>query len=186
MTTTIIARPLTKAEFAPYGTVIEPYDKEEQTSENCFFINKGYACRHHAITQATLDGGDVGFSIFRAKKRELPIVLSVMEYHPFGSQAFFSMNGQDYIVVVAPAGEPPRSAADLSVFYVKSHQGVQYDANVWHHPLLALGRDSDFLVIDRINGEGNNCYELAIDDWQVNIEVENAHADPNTQSVKSI
>ena len=41
MTTTIIARPLTKAEFAPYGTVIEPYDKEEQTSENCFFINKG-------------------------------------------------------------------------------------------------------------------------------------------------
>ena len=43
MTTTIIARPLTKAEFAPYGTVIEPYDKEEQTSENCFFINKGYA-----------------------------------------------------------------------------------------------------------------------------------------------
>ena len=171
MKTTIVARPLTKAEFAPYGTVIEPYDKEAQTPENSYHINKGYACRHHAIAEAKLDGGDVGMSIFRAKKREFPIALSVMEYHPFGTQAFFSMNGQDYIVIVAPAGAPPQSADDLTVFYVQSHQGVQYDANVWHHPLLALGCDSDFLVIDRINGEGKNCYELEINDWQVQIEL---------------
>ena len=31
MSTTIIAKPLTKAEFAPYGKVIEPYDKDEET-----------------------------------------------------------------------------------------------------------------------------------------------------------
>lgn len=171
MTTTIIAKPLIKAEFAPYGTVIEPYGEDEVTPDNCWHINRGYACRHNAITKAALEGGEVGMSIFRAKKREFPIALSVMEYHPFGTQAFFSMNGCDYIVVVAPAGEAPKSAADLQVFYAKSHQGVQYDANVWHHPLLALGRDSDFLVIDRINGEGNNCYELNIDEWQVCIEL---------------
>jgi ureidoglycolate lyase len=172
MSTTIIAKPLTKAEFAPYGTVIEPYGDDETTPENCFQINNGYACRHHAIAEASLDGGTVGMSIFRAKKRDFPIALSVMEYHPFGTQAFFSMNAQDYIVVVAPAGAPPQSADDLTVFYAKSNQGVQYDANVWHHPLLALGCDSDFLVIDRINGEGKNCYELAIDNWQVSIELE--------------
>ena len=40
-------------------------------------------------------------------------------------------------------------------------------------PLLALGRDSDFLVIDRINGEGNNCHEIDITDWGVLIELEN-------------
>lgn len=34
MSTTIIAKPLTKAEFAPYGTVIEPYGADEQTPEN--------------------------------------------------------------------------------------------------------------------------------------------------------
>lgn len=173
MSTTIIAKPLTKAAFAPFGTVIEPYEQQQQTSENCYYINKGYACRHNAIAKASLDGGEVGMSIFRAKKRDFPITLSVMEYHPFGTQAFFSMNGQDYIVVVAPKGEPPQSAADLSVFYARSHQGVQYDANVWHHPLLALGHDSDFLVIDRINGEGNNCYELDIEVWQVLVELEN-------------
>ena len=184
MSTTIVTKPLTKADFAPYGTVIEPYDKEKQTSDNCYQINNGYATRHHAIAECELDGGIVGMSIFCAKKREIPIALSVMEYHPFGSHAFFSMNGQDYIVVVAPKGEPPQSAADLEVFYAKSHQGVQYDANVWHHPLLALGQDSDFLVIDRINGEGNNCHELDINDWQVFIEIE-GETDNGTKSEHS-
>ncbi|MCG3882995.1 ureidoglycolate lyase [Psychrobacter sp. Ps3] len=184
MSTTIVAKPLTKAEFAPYGTVIEPYDDEQQTPDNCYHINQGYACRHHAITKVALDGGEVGLSIFRAKKRDHPIRLSVMEYHPFGTQAFFSMNGRDYVVVVAPAGEPPKSAEDLTVFYAKSHQGVQYDRNVWHHPLLALGADCDFLVVDRINGPGNNCHELNIDDWGVTIEIENEQPVPKAQRVE--
>ncbi len=172
MTVTLTAKPLTKAGFAPYGSVIERYSADEQTSDNSYEINNGYAVRHHALAASKLDGGTVGMSIFRAKKRENPIALSVMEYHPFGTQAFVSMEGQDYIVVVAKAGASPQSPDDLAVFYAKSHQGVQYDANVWHHPLLALGRDSDFLVIDRINGDGNNCHEVDITDWQVFIELE--------------
>lgn len=175
MTTTLIAKPLTKAAFAPYGSVIEPYDDHEKCPENSWNINQGYACRHHAISKVRHEGGDVGFSIFRTKKRDCPITLSVMEYHPFGTQAFFSMNGYDYLVVVAKAGDEPQSADDLEVFYAKSHQGVQYDANVWHHPLLALGADCDFLVIDRINGTGNNCYELQIDDWNVRIDIANEY-----------
>ena len=172
MSVTLTAIPLTKANFAPYGSVIERYSIDEQTADNTYEINNGYAVRHHALAESKLDGGTVGMSIFRAKKRENPIALSVMEYHPLGTQAFVSMQGQDYIVVVAKAGQPPRSADDLAVFYAKSHQGVQYDANVWHHPLLALGCDSDFLVIDRISAEGNNCHEIDITDWQVSIALE--------------
>lgn len=179
----LIARPLIKADFAPYGTVIEPYSKEEETPERCIEINKGYACRHNAIAEAKLDGGTVGMSIFRAKVREFPINLSVMEYHPFGTQAFFSMTGQDYIVIVAKAGEPPKSIDDLEAFYAKSNQGVQYDANVWHHPLLVLGSDADFLVVDRINGEGQNCYELEIGDWNVCVELENEQAQSLTSKI---
>ena len=171
MSVTLTAKPLTKANFAPYGSVIERYSDNEQTADNTYEINNGYAVRHHALAESKLVGGSVGMSIFRAKKRENPIALSVMEYHPLGTQAFVSMEGQDYIVVVAKAGVPPQSPDDLAVFYAKSHQGVQYDANVWHHPLLALGRDSDFLVIDRINGEGNNCHEVDITDWHVFIEL---------------
>lgn len=170
MSTKLIAKPLIKADFAPYGAVIEPYAKNEETPENCYEINNGYATRHDAIADTKLDGGTVGMSIFRAKKRENPIALSVMEYHPFGTQAFFSMTGQDYIVIVAKAGEPPKSIDDLTAFYAKSNQGVQYDANVWHHPLLVLGSDADFLVVDRIKGEGKNCYELEISDWNICVE----------------
>ncbi len=173
MSVTLTAIPLTKANFAPYGSVIERYDTCEQTADNTYEINNGYAVRHHALAKSQLDGGSVGMSIFRAKKRENPIALSVMDYHPLGTQAFVSMEGQDYIVVVAKAGVPPHSANDLAVFYAKSNQAVQYDTNVWHHPLLALGRDSDFLVIDRINGEGDNCHEIDITDWHVSIELEN-------------
>lgn len=170
----IIAQPLTKEAFAPYGSVIEPYNKDEACAENSWDINRGYACRHHAISKVSLDGGEVGFSIFRTKKRDCPITLSVMEYHPFGTQAFFSMNAQDYLVVVAKAGDEPKSVDDLKVFYAKSHQGVQYDAYVWHHPLLALSADCDFLVVDRINGDGNNCIEFNIDDWEVCVDYEGA------------
>lgn len=169
MSTTLIAQPLTRESFAPFGSVIEPYEVTEQTEKNCYVINNGYATRHHALAKASLDGGEVGMSIFMAKPRQLPIDLTVMEYHPFGSQAFFSMAGQDYVVVVAPKGEAPQSPEDLSVFYAKSTQGVQYDPGVWHHPLMALNVESPFLVVDRINGDGNNCIEMDIADWQVKI-----------------
>lgn len=171
MTITLTAQPLTKEAFAPFGNVIEPYAEAEQTAKNCYVINNGFATRHHAIATASLDGGEVGMSIFMAKPRQIPIALSVMEFHPLGSQAFFSMNGEDYVVVVAPKGEAPKSADDLKVFYAKSTQGVQYAAGVWHHPLLALNTESPFLVVDRINGEGNNCIELDISDWKVLVEI---------------
>ncbi|MGM8886982.1 ureidoglycolate lyase, partial [Psychrobacter sp. 1U2] len=67
MKTTIIAQPLTKAAFKPYGSVIEPYSDEEKTPENSWDINRGYACRHDSITKVALDGGEVGLSIFRTK-----------------------------------------------------------------------------------------------------------------------
>jgi len=36
---------------------------------------------------------------------------------------------------------------------------VNYRANIWHHPLMALDDLSDFLVVDR-EGEGNNLEEF--------------------------
>lgn len=106
-------------------------------------------------------------SIFSAKPRTMPIALSVMEYHPLGTQAFFSLEGVPYWVVVAKPGEAPQSIADLAVFYAEGHQGVQYAAGVWHHPLLVTEKACDFLVVDRVNGEGNNCIEVDISGWNV-------------------
>jgi ureidoglycolate lyase len=40
---------------------------------------------------------------------------------------------------------------------------VQYARNVWHHPLIAVGRVSDFLVMDR-EGDGINLEEADYDE----------------------
>lgn len=96
ITTTLTAKPLTKADFAPFGDVIELYKDNEATPQNRFTINQGFAERHHQLATVSHDGGSVGLSIFLAQPRALPAVLSVMEYHPFGSQAFFSLDKQDY------------------------------------------------------------------------------------------
>jgi ureidoglycolate lyase len=44
------------------------------------------------------------------------------------------------------------------VFRASGGQGINYRANIWHHPLMALGEISDFLVVDR-SGPGHNLEE---------------------------
>ena len=62
--------------------------------------------------------------------------------------------------MVAPdaGGRPGQPQA----FLVPGHIGVQYARNVWHHPLIAVGEPSDFLVMDR-EGEGANLEEVRYD-----------------------
>ena len=71
------------------------------------------------------------------------------------------LDGRPYLVVVAPPGAAPQ-ARELRAFLATGHQGVNYAPGVWHHPLLALGQVSDFLVLDRA-GPGPNCDEVALE-----------------------
>jgi ureidoglycolate lyase len=64
-----------------------------------------------------------------------------------------------YLIVVAPAGD--LDGTRIRAFSTTGWQGVNYAKGVWHHPLLALERVSDFLVVDR-GGEGHNCDEVAL------------------------
>jgi ureidoglycolate lyase len=65
---------------------------------------------------------------------------------------------------VAPPGvfDP----AQVRVFRAAAHQGVNYAKGVWHHFLLPLEAESDFLVIDRA-GLGENLDEIELEpaDW---------------------
>lgn len=149
--------PLSREAFAPFGEVIEASDAVTR-----FTINAGNTERYHDL--ANIEPGADGraiVSIFRGQPRALPFRVEMMERHPLASQAFIPMSGKPYLVVVAPAGEVP-TAAQLRVFVARGDQGVNYAAGVWHHPLLALGKVCDFLVIDRA-GAGHNCDEIRLD-----------------------
>jgi ureidoglycolate lyase len=152
-------QPLTREAFAPFGEVIMLDGAKH------YPINAGTTERFHALARvdATEQGGVPVISLFRGQPRPLPLPITVMERHPLGSQAFVPVTqsaDDEYLVVVAPAGE--LDASQMKAFLAKGFQGVSYARGVWHHPLIALRRVSDFLIVDRV-GEGNNCDEIELD-----------------------
>lgn len=151
---TLTLEPLTAEAFAPFGNVLDIADAEKR------MINGGTTERFHALAMAdteALDGRTI-LSLFRGQPRSFPYSIDMMERHPLGSQAFFPLTQRDWIAVVAPDvnGRPGQPQA----FLVPGHVGVQYARNVWHHPLIAVGAPSDFLVMDR-EGGGTNLEEAS-------------------------
>ncbi|MET3601628.1 ureidoglycolate lyase [Martelella mangrovi] len=143
---------LTPEAFAPFGTVIAP---DPATAKS---INGGTTTRFHALARCEALGTDAGviINIFRGSPRRFPYQVDMMERHPLGSQSFSPLSPRPFLVIVAEdhGGTP----AKPRVFLAENGQGVNYRANVWHHPLMALGETSDFLVVDR-DGPGNNLEE---------------------------
>ena len=143
MTVSLKIRPLTAEAFAPFGDVIEANGAETIN------INQGTTQRFHDLAKVqTLKDGHTLINIFRGQPRPQPIGICLMEYHPIGSQAFIPMQPAPYLVVVARPGKN-LSVDQLVAFRAEGHQGVNYHAAVWHHPLLVLQENHDFLVVDR-------------------------------------
>lgn len=149
-------RPLTAETFAPFGDVIEA------RPETMRLINGGTTERFHALAAPEVagEGARLIINIFRGQPRAFPYRLDMMERHPLGSQSFSPLGGRPYLVVVSPdeGGRPGRP----QVFLARGDQGVNYRRNTWHHPLMAVGEVSDFLIVDR-DGPGNNLEEFFFD-----------------------
>jgi ureidoglycolate lyase len=144
--------PLTAEAFRPYGAVIDA------SGTPSALANGGAAkvFRDMAAIDVEAEGGRVSVSLVRTAPTPLPLRIAVMERHPLGSQAFAPLGGAEYLAIVAPAG--PLDPAAIVAFRASSAQGINLRRGVWHHPLVALYRESDFLVIDRA-GAGEN-FEL--------------------------
>ncbi len=85
-----------------------------------------------------------------------------MEQHPLGSQAFIPLDHAP----VSDRGRAGRAtaprAADLRAFVTDGRQGVNCTLKgVWHHPVIAWRRPTDFLVVDR-GGPGENLVEIRL------------------------
>jgi ureidoglycolate lyase len=155
---TIPIASLTAAGFTAFGDVIESEGREH------YPINAGMAERYSDLARVdvTASGGRPLISLCRAQPVNLPLRLRLMERHPLSSQAFVPLSRTPFLVVVAPAGEELRSE-DIRAFRSNGHQGVNYRAGTWHHPLLALDEVTEFLIVDR-GGKGANCEEISLAD----------------------
>ncbi|CAI0735212.1 ureidoglycolate lyase [Serratia grimesii] len=145
----LIIADLTPEAFAPYGDVLQI------EGSRFFHINDGKTKRYHDLAKIEVsDGNRVLASINRAEPSELPMDFSLLEKHPLSSQAFVPMNGERFVVIVAePGDEVPVST--LRAFITNGKQGVNYHRNVWHHPLFAYEKVTDFFTIDRAGPD--NC-----------------------------
>ena len=145
--------PLTGDAFAPYGDVIETTGHDPRS------INQGTTRRYDDLARIDVDqgGGRPLLSVFVTQPQTLPLRITMIERHPLGSQAFVPLDGADFLVVVAAQGDDPKPG-DLRAFLASNGQGVNYAPGVWHHPVIALGRETRFLVIDR-GGEDADCDE---------------------------
>jgi len=163
----VAVEPLTREAFRAYGDVVDR-DFDDRFGHA---INEGTAWRRHDLARIdAAAGGHVAISIVRAEPRPLPFRLQCLERHVLGNQAFVPLDGARWLVVVATRNDEP-DLATLRAFVASARQGVSYARGTWHHPLLAIERAADFVVVDRVSDEGSDDCEVrdlgALDLWIV-------------------
>ncbi|PWJ84446.1 ureidoglycolate lyase [Pseudaminobacter salicylatoxidans] len=150
---TIIAQPLTRENFAEFGEVIETEGAHH------YPINAGKCERYHALATAEAAGpnGRVILNLFKATPYAFPLKLTMVERHPFGSQAFVPLSPRPFVVVVCH--DTKDGPGTPHAFVTQPGQGVNYPRNLWHGVLTPIGEPQDFVVVDRA-GDGNNLEEF--------------------------
>lgn len=148
MSRRILATPLTAEAFAQFGDVLEA------TGDPDRIINRGMCGRFH--DRARLDfgpGGRAGISVFLGEPVDWPVEVALVERHPEGSQAFVSMSGHPFLVIVAPdeGGQPGNPQA----FVAAAGQGINLHRGTWHGVLMPLHAPGLFAVVDRIGDSPN-------------------------------
>jgi ureidoglycolate lyase len=153
VTRAILAAPLTRQAFAPFGDVIETEGAQH------YPINGGRCERFHDLAKVEAIGPNarVLISIFKGAPYAFPLELRLVERHPLGSQAFVPLTPAPFLVVVCPDAADGAPGTPLA-FVTSPGQGVNYPAGRWHAVLTPIGAPQDFLVVDR-GGDGNNLEE---------------------------
>ncbi|MEO1548890.1 MAG: ureidoglycolate lyase [Pseudomonadota bacterium] len=140
----VSTEPLTRANFAPFGDVIEAKGPPSK------LINQGLCGRYHDLAALDLRGGALGVSLFDAEPRALPYPLEMVERHPLGPQCFLPLHQHPFLVVVTDT-----PGAHLRAFVTDGAQGVNFHRGTWHGVLTPLAAPGLFAVVDRVEGEGN-------------------------------
>ena len=142
---------LTSEAFAPFGDVIEMAGVP-------LSINQGFADRFDDLCKVNVsEGGQTKVSLFEVRPRPMPIKIDLMERHPLGSQAFYPLQDEDWLVLVCA---DPLKVSSYRCFRASGQQGVNYARNIWHFPLLVFA-PSRFIVVDR-KGAGVNLEEVKL------------------------
>lgn len=164
--TIITPRPLTPEAYAPYGKVLMASPRGEPGA----VANLGTALRFDDVVDVTSSrGADAALKVKVFRSSPVPRErrpLALLEKHPCSTQLFIPMNASRYIALVALGGDAP-DLSTLAAFVAHGPQGISYGPGVWHHPMLTLDSQTDFVVFVHEAGTPEDCVVVDRDgaDW---------------------
>jgi ureidoglycolate lyase len=155
----LIARPLTREAFAPFGQVLSVGGGPGSEA------NLGTATRFDFAARLAnaRSGARANLCVFRCDGQRLPLELKLVERHPYSSQAFIPMSLSRYLVVVCATlanGQPDVDA--LHAFIGTGEQGINYDVGTWHHPMVALDGEALFSMLVWEDGSAGDCEQVTL------------------------
>lgn len=153
---TVVAEPLTSVAFSPFGSVVSAGLFSGSSA------NQGTAVRFDrcAAVTSTRPTATANLAVFRSTAKALPFSVQLLERHPCSTQTFLPMICTRFLIVVsptAPDGNP--DLAGLRSFLCGPGQGISYAVGVWHHPIIAIDGDADFVMLAWEDGTARDCVE---------------------------
>jgi ureidoglycolate lyase len=139
----IEVRPIDRAAFAAFGTVIDPGGAAGES------INDATTLRYSDLASLDVRGShrDPVLSLYVAQARRFPLRIARLERHRQAAQVFLPLGLQRFVVVVAPGAQSP-DWSRLQAFVTAPGNGVSLHRGCWHHGLIALGNGDRFAVIE--------------------------------------
>ncbi len=133
--------PIDARAFAPFGQLLAPRPPGAGRQELIEELQNDRAQARPRLSIAT------------AEPKSLPLTAEKMERHIHSSQAFAPIDCASYLVMVAPHGEGQMpDLQKIRAFRVPGDTGVNYKADIWHHPLSPLERVGRFAVLTFVDG----------------------------------
>lgn len=157
MSALLVPEPLTAAAYARYGSVLMASPRGEPGAS----ANLGLALRYDDVARCENRRPAAALQTKVFRSRPVPLErrpLGLLEKHPHSTQYFIPMNASRYLAVVALGGDEP-DLRTLAAFVAEGAQGISYAPGVWHHPMLALDKETDFVVLVHEDGTGEDCIE---------------------------
>lgn len=160
-TSIVHAVPISRAEYAPYGSLIAADDSLPFKYAN---MQTAKRYNHLADVDNLRDMAKLNLCVFRCsplKTKTLP--LKLLERHRHSTQVFMPMtNNARFLVVVCLGGDQP-DLQTLKVFQAGNGQGISYKPGVWHYPMTALDAEIDFACIVCEDGSKDDCDVINLD-----------------------
>jgi ureidoglycolate lyase len=131
----IKAQPLNAAAFAPFGQVLQwsAGDPDHQDHAAKLFSDRPAARPN--------------FRVNRTQPITLPHTATLIERHRHSSQMFAPLSGGSFLIMVFLSDKDGQPILESGLAFIGAgNQAINYNADTWHHPFLALDAPGTFLT----------------------------------------